>query len=251
MRTWVVPLLKLRLPKLWSDNHNLLSTILFLTVWWSSAPPEPSNHDTITCYRSACLPGECSKHKQYMMRFALPDTSMTEIKITCLSDQKHGWRFWYWTFSPFKEEWRKLKAAVISTNDAPHSRTHIWLLAWSGRWCTGASHSWEQWNEFLAVLEGVEGVQDRGRGEQCGPAVWMWCDPGLGGTAGSVPLAARPFQAAAGSWLIEAALHRVMSPSNVWIRHVKSSSPDCWSAVGLHQCLTAEKTWLISVISET
>lgn len=39
----------------------------------------------------------------------------------------------------------------------------------SGHLCMGMFHSWEQWNEFLAVLEGVEGVQHKGWGERCGP----------------------------------------------------------------------------------
>lgn len=37
------------------------------------------------------------------------------------------------------------------------------------------------------------------------------CDPGLGGTTGSLPLAAQPFYTTAGSWIIWAAHHTVMS----------------------------------------
>lgn len=82
-------------------------------------------------------------------------------------------------------------------------RTHIWPIAWFGHLWIGMSHSWEQWNELLAALKGVEGVRCRGWG------VWMW--PSLGGTAGSLSFTARPFQTDAESWIIWAAHPTVMS----------------------------------------
>lgn len=135
-----------------------------------------------------------------------------------------------------------------STTLTTHTyHAHIWLVAWSGHLCMGMSHSWEQWNEFLAVLEGVEGVQYRGWGEQCGPAVWTWPGPGWDSrksAARCTALSARcrvmnylssSSQDDVNTWSTGAVVPLVFSGgtswSNVWIHHVKSSFPDSWPGV--------------------
>lgn len=130
-----------------------------------------------------------------------------------------------------------------STTLTTHTyHTHIWLVAWSGHLCMGMSHSREQWNEFLAALEGAEGVQYRGWGERCGPAVWTWPGPGWDrrkSAARCAALSARrrvmnyPSSSSQGdvnTWSTGAVVPLVFSGgtswSNVWTHHVESSFPD-------------------------